>query len=113
MQCSFCEGVAHPATGCQYTPTMIACGSCTRRFWQWVGRHTAEKRLRDQKRKAPDMKVYEITQDEYERQCVSIPGAPGTLVIVRQRNGERRIIRFPHGRPVPGVSFYEAAAARP
>ena len=58
------------------------------------------------------MKVFELTQDEYERQIVTVAGAPGTLVVVRQRDGGRRLIRFPDGRPRPGVSFYEAAGAK-
>ncbi len=40
MDCNFCEGVAHPATGCQYTENMIACGPCTRRFWAWFEQHS-------------------------------------------------------------------------
>jgi hypothetical protein len=34
--CFFCGGPAHPATGCQYTATCIACARCTRDFWRWV-----------------------------------------------------------------------------
>lgn len=112
MECRFCGGVAHAATGCQYTPTMIACGPCARSFWDWVIHHTMPRRVRVWRERGKDMKVFEITQDEYERQAVPIAGAPGTLVVVRQRNGERRLIRFPDGRPQPSVSFYEAAAAR-
>ena len=28
MRCRFCLGVAHAASGCQYTPTFIVCGTC-------------------------------------------------------------------------------------
>lgn len=40
MKCSSCGGVAHPATGCQYSPTFIVCGPCVRTFWAWVKGHT-------------------------------------------------------------------------
>jgi hypothetical protein len=109
MQCSFCDGVAHPATGCQYGPRTISCGPCVRSFWDWAIHHTTPPRVKAWRQRAKDMKVYELTQDEYERQSVPIAGAPGTLVVVRQRNGDRRLIRFPDGRPRPTVSFYEAA----
>ena len=46
MRCSFCPGVAHPATGCQYTPNMIACASCVRECWAWVQSHTNGKARR-------------------------------------------------------------------
>ena len=36
IQCRTCGGVAHPATGCAYTPTFIVCGPCTREFWAWA-----------------------------------------------------------------------------
>ena len=113
MQCNFCGGVAHPASGCQYSPTMIACGPCVRSFWGWVFHHTTPKRIVAWRQKARDMQVFELTQDEYEQQIVAVPGAPGTLVVVRQRNGERRLIRFPTGRPKPSVPFYEAVAKAP
>ena len=35
------------------------------------------------------MKVYEITEEEFEFQQVPIIGAPGTIVIVRCLNGDR------------------------
>lgn len=40
MECAACGGAAHPATGCQYTETMIVCGPCVRRFWRWAKGHT-------------------------------------------------------------------------
>lgn len=46
MRCAACNGTAHPATGCQYTPTMLVCGPCVRRFWAWARVHTnAMKRV--------------------------------------------------------------------
>lgn len=36
MNCSFCNGAFHPATGCQYTPTFGACFNCTTEFWRWL-----------------------------------------------------------------------------
>jgi len=110
MRCNFCGGAAHPATGCQYGQRVIACRSCTESFWRWVDKHTASRRTKARRETVEGMKVFELTQDEYERQSVAIAGTAGTLVIVRQRNGERRIIRFPQGRPMPSKSFYEAAA---
>jgi hypothetical protein len=88
---------------------MISCGGCVRSFWDWVIHHTTPRRVKAWRGRPQDMKVYELTQDEYERQVVTIAGSPGTIVVVNQRNGERRLIRFPHGRPRPSVSFYEAA----
>lgn len=40
MRCSFCLGVAHPATGCVYGPNTIACWCCVLTFWDWVKQHT-------------------------------------------------------------------------
>lgn len=34
--CFFCGGAAHPATGCQYSETCLACWRCTRLAWRWV-----------------------------------------------------------------------------
>ncbi len=28
MRCRLCHGVAHPASGCQYTSTFLVCGTC-------------------------------------------------------------------------------------
>ena len=36
MTCPFCRGPAHPATGCEYTPTFVACYRCTVAFWAWA-----------------------------------------------------------------------------
>lgn len=38
--CSFCGGAAHPATGCEYSATIIACWRCTEEAWSWVKGHT-------------------------------------------------------------------------
>jgi hypothetical protein len=38
--CADCGGPAHPASGCQYTETMVICGPCTRKFWAWLRLHT-------------------------------------------------------------------------
>lgn len=36
MTCPFCHGASHPATGCEYTPTFVACHRCTVAFWSWA-----------------------------------------------------------------------------
>ena len=46
-QCFFCGGAAHPATGCQYTENVIACGPCTRTAWTWVKGFTNQKGRRN------------------------------------------------------------------
>ncbi len=38
-KCSACGGAAHPATGCEYSATVIVCGPCVRRFWRWARAH--------------------------------------------------------------------------
>lgn len=43
MDCFFCGGVVHPATGCQWSARVIACGRCTRDFWRWLKGHTNRK----------------------------------------------------------------------
>lgn len=55
MQCNFCKGPAHPATGCVYGPKTIACASCVRDFWKWARGHTNKKAAR-RKRKDGTMK---------------------------------------------------------
>lgn len=35
MRCFFCKGPAHPATGCQWSESVVACERCTREFWRW------------------------------------------------------------------------------
>jgi hypothetical protein len=35
MNCFFCPGVAHPATGCQYSASVVACRDCVVKFWAW------------------------------------------------------------------------------
>jgi len=45
--CRDCGGVAHPASGCQYTATWIVCGPCTRIAWAWIRNHTAAKGRRN------------------------------------------------------------------
>lgn len=44
--CAFCGGAAHPATGCQYGPSTIACWRCTIEAWRWVKGHTNGKGLK-------------------------------------------------------------------
>jgi hypothetical protein len=39
IYCTFCSGPAHPATGCVYGPSTIACHACTVRFWTWLRQH--------------------------------------------------------------------------
>lgn len=46
LRCATCGGVAHPATGCQYTPTFIVCGPCTREAWRWLLAHINGKGAR-------------------------------------------------------------------
>jgi hypothetical protein len=36
IRCATCGGVAHPATGCAYSPTFVVCGPCTRAAWKWI-----------------------------------------------------------------------------
>ena len=43
MRCNFCDGVAHPATGCVYGPRTIACWSCTVLFWKWLIQHVHKR----------------------------------------------------------------------
>lgn len=43
IRCRTCGGVAHPATGCVYSPTFIVCGPCTREAWAWIRNFTAGK----------------------------------------------------------------------
>lgn len=35
MTCFFCRGCAHPASGCEYSARVVACGPCVREFWAW------------------------------------------------------------------------------
>ena len=46
IHCRTCGGVAHPATGCVYSPTFIVCGPCTREAWAWIRQHTGGSRRR-------------------------------------------------------------------
>jgi len=41
--CRDCGGVAHPASGCQYTENYIVCGPCTRRVIKYVVDMTSSK----------------------------------------------------------------------
>jgi len=52
MQCFFCPNPsAHPATGCEYAPGVLACSYCVRDFWGWVrGRVTVQRRPARDKR---------------------------------------------------------------
>lgn len=42
-KCASCPGVAHPATGCQYSERVLICAQCTKRFWVWLRQHTNGK----------------------------------------------------------------------
>lgn len=46
MTCADCKGVAHPASGCQYSPRTIVCGPCVRRTWAWIRQFTSTKGMR-------------------------------------------------------------------
>ena len=40
MDCFFCKSpAAHPATGAELTPRVLACEGCTREFWKWFRAH--------------------------------------------------------------------------
>ncbi len=41
--CKTCGGVAHPATGCAYTPTFIVCYRCTLEMIAYVVQMTNSK----------------------------------------------------------------------
>ena len=44
MVCSFCHSpAAHPATGCQYGPSTLACRECVESFWAWLRSHTNKR----------------------------------------------------------------------
>lgn len=62
MQCNFCGSpAAHPATGCVYGSSTIACAACVRECWAWVRSHV-NKRGRGNKNKgafAPSVTFYE------------------------------------------------------
>lgn len=45
-RCATCGGVAHPASGCQYTERFIVCGPCTRLAWVWLRKHINGKGAR-------------------------------------------------------------------
>ena len=49
--CSSCGGSAHPASGCEYSPTMLICGRCVRLAWRWILGHTELKKRVGPKRK--------------------------------------------------------------
>ena len=43
IYCRTCGGVAHPATGCVYSPTFIVCWRCTLEFAAWLENWTNGK----------------------------------------------------------------------
>ncbi len=69
-RCRFCLGVAHPATGCQYTPTFLVCGTCIRPYQDvlnkipkaglgaYLERWTAAKSSKKLKERFPDAKGF-------------------------------------------------------
>jgi hypothetical protein len=59
MRCNFCGGPAHPATGCQYTETMISCWRCTLEAWRWIKGHTNRMARRSGRGGVPALSFYE------------------------------------------------------
>ena len=59
ISCNFCQGPAHPATGCVYGPKTIACRGCTVQFWAWVRIHTNKRPRRSSKGAATAETFYE------------------------------------------------------
>jgi hypothetical protein len=59
IQCNFCHGPAHPATGCVYGPRTIACHECTREFWRWAVRHINGKARKSSSGVTPSVSFYE------------------------------------------------------
>lgn len=53
-RCFFCHGVAHAATGCQYSETCLVCGPCATEFARWVQGFTGGKGIRRVKARFPD-----------------------------------------------------------
>jgi hypothetical protein len=59
IRCNFCQGPAHPATGCVYGPKTIACYRCTREFWAWATRHINGKARANKNGVTPGVSFYE------------------------------------------------------
>lgn len=59
IRCNFCQGPAHPATGCVYGPSTIACRQCTREFWTWATRHINGKARARKTDTRPAVSFYE------------------------------------------------------
>jgi hypothetical protein len=59
MRCKFCGGAAHPATGCVYGPTTIACRRCTLEAWRWIKGHTNRQARRSRGGVVPSVSFYE------------------------------------------------------
>jgi hypothetical protein len=69
-RCRFCHGAAHPATGSQYTPTFLVCGTCIRPYQDvmnkvakvglgaYLENWTASKSKKRLKAKHPDAKGF-------------------------------------------------------
>ena len=51
------------------------------------------------------MKVFEISEEEYEQGLVPYDGTPGALVVVRRKNGERRLLRLPEPSRHPQIAL--------
>lgn len=50
MQCFFCPNpAAHPSTGSQYTPNVLACHECAVNINKWVVNHTNKRQRRNSK----------------------------------------------------------------
>lgn len=69
-RCRFCLGVAHPASGSQYTPTFLVCGTCIRPYMDvmkklpkvglgaYLENWTAAKSSKKLKERFPDAKGF-------------------------------------------------------
>ncbi len=46
-RCASCPGVAHPATGHQWSPSTLICHACALRFYKWLAQHTRPRKGSD------------------------------------------------------------------
>ena len=91
MDCTFCGGVYHPATGCAYGHRVVACGPCTREFWRWARGHMATRKGRPDFYAAAAMWKPEVREAE-ARQLASrihkiwarLPHYHGTISLVQR-----------------------------
>lgn len=109
--CSFCGGAAHPATGCVYTETMIACWRCTDEAWEWIKVFTNGRARRKRRDGIPTVKTKLSFFEAAGKSHDEIHGARSSLVRVAgcdPVSGEfdpRRVPQSPRpagsGRPAP------------